>query len=318
MPGTSPGYLASLGPGGASTGLLQNVKNGWDPTSALPAGPANGDRYYSLVTAGGWTLGHIYQWSAAGVVWVDQGLVADNSAILCTDTGNQMVKFTHPTLGASLALVSDGFSAQTVPAVDTHSTLVHGAGGSTGTVGVTDDPTNGRTGSLRFTIAVGGDVGGAATFTWAFQGGAPSLPQACLAVSVVTDGVSLNTIVNFTNDAGAPGNSFIVADTWDTDLQKQVPMSQSDTNIIGQFSLLTPSAGSEYGLRFGSGEPGFWSVVGPAPGTGYTTGMPAPGTFDVSASGIVGGGAACPKFVNPDGVNPLNGDVLIAFRKLEM
>lgn len=40
----------------------------WDNSAALPVGPAVGDRYAALVTANGWFIGFIYQWS--GAAWV--------------------------------------------------------------------------------------------------------------------------------------------------------------------------------------------------------------------------------------------------------
>ena len=47
---------------------IADVKNLWDPTAALPAGPEVGDRYIATATANGWTDKNIYTWN--GAAWI--------------------------------------------------------------------------------------------------------------------------------------------------------------------------------------------------------------------------------------------------------
>lgn len=47
----------------------ESVLDRFDPTAALPAAPAIGDRYLATATANGWTNNYIYEWD--GAAWVE-------------------------------------------------------------------------------------------------------------------------------------------------------------------------------------------------------------------------------------------------------
>ena len=58
---------------GGGSGYLdwqESVLDRFDPTSALPATPANGDRYIATATANGWTENNIYAYDTTGAAWV--------------------------------------------------------------------------------------------------------------------------------------------------------------------------------------------------------------------------------------------------------
>ena len=50
---------------------LDSVLDLFDPTSALPASPNDGDRYISISTANGWTENNIYEYDSVEAVWVE-------------------------------------------------------------------------------------------------------------------------------------------------------------------------------------------------------------------------------------------------------
>ena len=72
--------LAELNDGGNETleitsnaGYFRDpVEERWDPTGGLPPDPADGDRYISTGTAGGWEDGYIYEWDEEDGEWVEE------------------------------------------------------------------------------------------------------------------------------------------------------------------------------------------------------------------------------------------------------
>jgi hypothetical protein len=53
------------------TDFQESVLSRFDNTAALPASPADGARYWALVTANGWTINRIYEWQAGEAAWAD-------------------------------------------------------------------------------------------------------------------------------------------------------------------------------------------------------------------------------------------------------
>lgn len=53
------------------TDWQESVLSRFDNTAATPASPADGARYWALVTANGWTANRIYEWQAGNDAWAD-------------------------------------------------------------------------------------------------------------------------------------------------------------------------------------------------------------------------------------------------------
>lgn len=94
--------------------VLLQCKNFFDPTSALPVGPANNDRYVSEATANGWTVGRIYTWNGSSwlettpadgyfVNVVEHGGVGLGGLFIYHDSKWQLKSFAYYNLGTSSA-----------------------------------------------------------------------------------------------------------------------------------------------------------------------------------------------------------------------
>ncbi len=93
----------------------ESVINFFDPTIALPVGPAVGDRYISTATANGWINNYIYEWD--GAVWMET--IPTEGTVVEVEALNEFYAFT----GAAWVLL---------PSLLAHNDLLGLQGGAVG------------------------------------------------------------------------------------------------------------------------------------------------------------------------------------------